>query len=121
MGSRPPGVIHQGLLDFDIERSIKTSFPKDVTFTHSKKSGPKGPGLDCTPKGCDVRARPFSRGRISRKIPPGSALTPYFEVYTPVPLGVSRHFLKPQNMGSPPIHTVDAALRNGAWPRIQKP
>jgi hypothetical protein len=34
-----------------------------------------------------------------------------------VPLGVSRHFVKQQNMGSPPTHTVDAALRNGAWPR----
>jgi hypothetical protein len=32
-------------------------------------------------------------------------------------MGVFRDFVKPQNMGSPPTHTIDAALRKGAWPR----
>jgi hypothetical protein len=27
-----------------------------------------------------------------------------------MPLGVSRHLVKPQNMGSPPTHIIDAAL-----------
>jgi hypothetical protein len=67
-----------------------------------------------------TRLRPFSQGRISKKIPPGPPATPYLEVYAPGPLGVSRHLVKPQNMGSPPTHTVDAALRNGAWPRNEK-
>jgi hypothetical protein len=64
--------------------------------------------------------RPFSQGRISKKIPPAPTVTPYFEVCARMPLGVSRHFVKPQNMGSPPTHTIDAALRNGAWPRTQR-
>jgi hypothetical protein len=64
-----------------------------------------------------TRLRPFSQGRISKKVPPGRAVTPYFEVCARVPLGVSRHFVKPQNMGSPPSNTVDAALRKGAWRR----
>jgi hypothetical protein len=51
---------------------------------------------------------------------PGPAVAPYFEVCAPVSLGVSPHFVKSQNMGSPPIHTIDAALRNGAWPRHQR-
>ena len=57
-----------------------------------------------------MRLRPFSKGRISKEIPPGPAMTPYFEVYASVPLAISLHFLNPQNMGSPPTHTVDAAL-----------
>jgi hypothetical protein len=67
-----------------------------------------------------TRLRPFSQNRISKEIPPGTAVTPYFEVCTSVPLGVSRHFVKPQNMGSPPSHTVDAALRKGAWPQDER-
>jgi hypothetical protein len=60
-------------------------------------------------------------------------VTPYFEVparhrsrsgeaggCASAPMGVSPHFLKLQNMGSPPSHTIDAALRNGAWPRSEK-
>ena len=47
-------------------------------------------------------------------------MTQYFAVYISALLGVSRHFIKPRNIGSPPAHTVDAALRNGALPRNEK-
>ncbi len=70
-----------------------------------------------------TRLRTFSKGRISKEIPPGPAVTRYFEVparhrsrsgeaggCASVPLGVSRHFVKPQNIASPPTQTVDATL-----------
>jgi hypothetical protein len=37
-----------------------------------------------------------------------------------VHLGVAHHFVKPQNIRSPPIYTIDAALRKGAWLRNQR-
>ena len=62
-----------------------------------------------------TRLRSFLKGRISEKIPPGTELTPYYAVFASAPLSVSRHFAKSQNMGSPPSHTIDTALRKGAW------
>ena len=80
-----------------------------------------------------TRLRPFSQGRISKKIPPGPAVTLYFEVparhrpalgrgsdeaggCAPVPLGVSHCFVKLQNMGSPPTHAIDMALPTARLP-----
>ena len=39
--------------------------------------GPKGPGFDQTLLGYEVRVRPFSRGHISKRIPPVIAVTQY--------------------------------------------
>jgi hypothetical protein len=61
--------------------------------------------------------RSFLKGRISEKVPPGTAVTLYYAVFASAPLRVSRHFAKPQNMGSPPSHTIDTALRKEAWSR----
>ncbi len=70
-----------------------------------------------------MRLWPFSKGRISKKIPPHLAVPPYFEVparhrsrsgeaggCASEHLGVSPLFVKPQDMGAPPSHTVDADL-----------
>jgi hypothetical protein len=65
-----------------------------------------------------MRLRLFSKGRISKEIPPDIALPQYFEVCAFEPQGVSHHFVKPQNIGAAPSHTIDAALRKGAWPQI---
>jgi hypothetical protein len=67
-----------------------------------------------------MRLRPFSKGRISKKIPPDLAVPQYCEVCVPEPLGVSHHFLKPQNIGAPPPHTIDTVLRKGAWPQTAR-
>jgi hypothetical protein len=57
--------------------------------------------------------RPFLKGRISKKIPLDFAVAQYFGVCVNELLGVSRHFVKPQNIGAPPSHIVDTALRKG--------
>jgi hypothetical protein len=61
----------------------------------------------------------FSRTYLKR-IPADPAVPQYFAVYASAPLGVSRTFVKPQNIGASPTNTVDAALRKGPWPRNQR-
>jgi hypothetical protein len=46
------------------------------------------------------------------------AVPQFFEVCVSEPLGVSHHFVKPQKTGAPPAHTIDTALRKGAWPQM---
>lgn len=67
-----------------------------------------------------MRQRPFSKGRISKRIPPDFAVPQSFEVCALEPMGISHHLLKPQNIGAPPTHTVDTALRKGAWAQAAK-
>jgi hypothetical protein len=54
-----------------------------------------------------MRARPFSKGRISKRVPPDFAVSPYFEICVSEPLGVAHRFVKAQNMGTPPSHAID--------------
>jgi hypothetical protein len=61
-----------------------------------------------------MRLGPFSKGRISKRVPPDFAVSPYFEVCVSEPLGVAHLFVEPQNMGTPPGHTIDTALRKGS-------
>jgi hypothetical protein len=63
-----------------------------------------------------MRLRAFSQGLISKKIPPDFHVIQYFVVCAPEPLGISLHFVKLQNTGSPPSHKVDTALRKGPQP-----
>jgi len=65
-----------------------------------------------------MRLRLLSKGRISEEIPPDFAVTQYFEVCAFESLGASHHFVKPQNVGPAPPHSIDAALRKGAWPQV---
>jgi len=51
--------------------------PCKVNNPGSTSPRPKGPSFDDTPQGCEVRVRPFSKGHISKKIPPGIAVTQY--------------------------------------------
>ena len=62
----------------------------------------------------------FLKGRILKEIPPNFAVALYFEVCASEPLGVSHHSVKPQNIGPPPAHTIDTALRKGPWPQTSK-
>jgi hypothetical protein len=52
--------------------------------------------------------------------PEDFAVTQYLEVCVCEAFGVSHHFVKPQNIGVPPHHTVDTALRKEAWPQTAR-
>ena len=60
------------------------------------------------------------KGRILKEVPPDFAVVQYFEVCVCEQLGVSHHFVEPQNVGPPPPHSIDTALRKGPWPQTSK-
>jgi hypothetical protein len=66
-----------------------------------------------------MRLRLFSKGRISEEIPPDLAVTQHFEVpASPERAHPRDGGQEPQNVGPAPPHSIDAALRKGAWPQV---
>ena len=56
----------------------------------------------------------FSKGHISKKIPPASAATQYFGFVPPKPMEIYRDIAKPQILGRMQLRVLDMALRKGA-------